>query len=80
MNISVEISYYPLSGEYGESISEFIEKLQSRSDIGIEIGAMSSLVWGEFSDVMEAISELMEEVFEDESAVFNIKISNSCKV
>ena len=77
MIITVEISYYPLSEDFSTPINTFIQKL-SVDDISIEIGAMSTLLIGEYEKVMKVVSDSMGELMKLYPSVFNIKISNSC--
>ncbi|MFO7864560.1 MAG: YkoF family thiamine/hydroxymethylpyrimidine-binding protein [Salinivirgaceae bacterium] len=77
MIISVEISYYPLTGNYSEPINELISILE-HSDLNIEPGKMSTIITGSFHDVFSLLEKSMQELFEKYPSVFTLKISNSC--
>ena len=79
MFITAEISYYPLTNEYSKAIDLFIEKL-AIPGISIKSGTMSTLLTGEFHDVMDVIKKATEELMKIHPSVFNIKISNACPV
>ncbi len=63
MNISVEISYYPLAEDYITPIRAFIDRLQ---DSGLEVHSnrMSTQIFGEHTAVMKVLGELMAWSFE----------------
>jgi uncharacterized protein YqgV (UPF0045/DUF77 family) len=78
MNISAEISLYPLQEQYGEKILEFLEKIQADNRISIETNAMSTLLTGDYDTIMEILTQQLRQFFEDHKAVFIVKISNGC--
>ncbi len=69
MNLSVEISMYPLNQEYGTPILQFIERLKSYKDLEIRSNTMSTQVFGEYGMVMDVIKEEMQSAFLKEDAV-----------
>jgi len=80
MFVTLEISYYPLSNEFESPINEFIEQISANNNIKIESGTMSSLVSGDYSEVMKTITETMGTLMKKHPSIFNIKISNSCPI
>jgi len=78
MFVTLEISYYPLSNEFESPINEFIKQISANTDIKIESGTMSSLISGEYSEVMKTITNTMGTLMDKHPSVFNIKISNTC--
>lgn len=79
MVITVEISYYPLTKDYGIPISTFIQMI-SEKNISVDIGKMSTIITGEYETIMNLLTESMGELMEKHPSVFNLKISNSCPV
>lgn len=77
MKISVEISYYPLKVEYIEPIKAFIKRLNAYEKLVVRTNNMSTQVFGSYRDVMEAITDEMEEAFELPHSVFVMKIINA---
>jgi uncharacterized protein YqgV (UPF0045/DUF77 family) len=63
MIISVELSLYPLMDDYLSVIRTFIKNLQKVENIEVIGNGMSTQLFGEFSAVMPAVSELLEESF-----------------
>ena len=80
MEITAEISLYPLEEKYGPVIDNFIQDLESREQIEVEAGVMSSLIRGEYHDVMRILEEEVFKVFRHNHAVINIKIANACEI
>jgi uncharacterized protein YqgV (UPF0045/DUF77 family) len=80
MKISVEISMYPLDADYNEKVMNFINNLYSFNNVEIESNHMSTLLWGEYDDVMECLNSSMKDSFEELQSSMVLKISNGCKV
>jgi|LGVD01.1.fsa_nt_gb uncharacterized protein YqgV (UPF0045/DUF77 family) len=80
MKISVEISQYPLDAEYNKKVMNFINMLYSFDNIEIESNHMSTLIYGEYDDVMNCLSNSIKSSFEELKSSIVIKISNGCKV
>jgi len=79
MIISVEISYYPLTEDYNIPVRNFIHKLSGLGLI-VETGKMSSVISGEYENVMKSLTASMKDLMEQVPSVFSLKISNSCPV
>lgn len=77
MNISVEISYYPMQDEYIQSILEFIDRLKSYSELQIKNTGISTRIFGNYGDVMRVLTIEIEKSFTIPSSVFVLKIINS---
>jgi uncharacterized protein YqgV (UPF0045/DUF77 family) len=80
MNISVEISYYPLTGEFDKPINEFIDLLKNRENISVDIGTMSTLISGDYDEVMALLNHSLKELMTKYPSVFNLKIANACEI
>jgi uncharacterized protein YqgV (UPF0045/DUF77 family) len=79
MEITVEISYYPLDQEYETPVLDFILLLQEESKVKVEPGHMSTLIAGEYEDVMNLLSESIRPFMEKMPSVFALRITNACK-
>lgn len=77
MNISVEISYYPMQEVYIQPILEFIDRLKSYPELQIKSTGISTQVFGEYKSVMNALTIEIEQSFTIPSSVFVLKIINS---
>lgn len=77
MNASVEISYYPLNVEYIPPIKNFIERMNEYQELRVRTNGMSSQVFGEFTEVMQALTREIEKSFELPHSVFVMKIINA---
>ena len=61
MNLSVEISMYPLQDEYKTKISDFLADLNSQAEnIEIRTSNMSTRVFGEYDDVCKLLNGAMQ--------------------
>ncbi|MDX9881615.1 MAG: hypothetical protein RBS73_06075 [Prolixibacteraceae bacterium] len=79
MEISVEISYYSLTDDYKKPVKEFLGALQTSNNVSIEPGTMSSVITGQYDDVMKLLDETIKIFMDKYPSVFTLKISNACK-
>ncbi|MBU1012910.1 MAG: hypothetical protein KKG99_07880 [Bacteroidetes bacterium] len=77
MNTSVDISYYPLKEEFIPAILDFIDRLNKHENIKTKTNGMSTQVFGEYFDVMNALTEEIHKSFEIPHSVFILKIVNA---
>ena len=63
MKISVEISMYPLDNNFGEYILNFIKRLNTYPALSIKTNSMSTQIFGEYEEVMDAMKKEMKPVF-----------------
>ena len=66
MIISVEISKYPLNQNYIPHIQDFIDRLNTYPKIKVITNTMSTQVFGEYDDVMNALKNEIKTSFEKE--------------
>jgi uncharacterized protein YqgV (UPF0045/DUF77 family) len=78
MDCSVEISMYPLKKDFKPSIISFIKRLREYPNIKVDTNGMSTQVFGDYKQVMNAINTEMENTFQNGNAiVFTLKVINS---
>lgn len=77
MNTSVDISYYPLKVEFIPPIKDFIGRLHSYKDLVVKTNGMSTQVFGEYFEVMKAITDEIHKSFSLPHSVFILKIINA---
>ena len=77
MKTSVDISYYPLQPEFVTPILDFIKRLNEYENIEAVTNGMSTQVFGEYFDVMEAITKEIHKSFEIPHSVFVLKVINA---
>jgi uncharacterized protein YqgV (UPF0045/DUF77 family) len=78
MDCSVEISMYPLKEDFKPSIIQFIKNLRKYPFVKVDTNGMSTQVFGDYKQVMNAINSEMESTFLNEnSVVFTLKVINS---
>lgn len=74
MNVSVDISLYPLHKDFENPIKGFIKKLRSSGFTTIE-NPLSTQVYGDYQEVMSWLQENMHETFLNEDhCLFILKI------
>lgn len=78
MEITVEISYYPLMEHYRKPVEELIDKIAENKKITVDSGTMSSLLTGTYEEVMDLIKLSLKPFMEKYPSVFCLKISNTC--
>jgi uncharacterized protein YqgV (UPF0045/DUF77 family) len=57
MRAAVEISMYPLSGDYLPRIQAFIERLNTHAELVVRTNSLSTQVWGALDRVMAILTE-----------------------
>ena len=60
MRAAVEISMYPLTGEYIPPIQAFIDRLNTYAELQVLTNALSTQLWGELDRVMAILAEEMQ--------------------
>jgi uncharacterized protein YqgV (UPF0045/DUF77 family) len=64
MNISLDISMYPLKDEFCQPIIDFIERLEQAPGLVLERNSLSTQVFGDYRTIMGLMTEELETVFE----------------
>ncbi len=60
MRSAVEISMYPLAGDYLPLIQGFIDRLNTYPDLVVRTNSLSTQVWGALDRVMAIIAQEIE--------------------
>ena len=60
MQAAVEISLYPLNGDYIDWIKMFIKKLNSHPELKVQTNSMSTQIWGPLDRIMSILAQEME--------------------
>ena len=69
---------YPLKEDFKPSIIQFIKNLRKYPFVKVDTNGMSTQVFGDYKQVMNAINSEMESTFLNEnSVVFTLKVINS---
>jgi len=79
MDIGVEISLYPLEADFVPAVHEFLDRLNGDSRLRVVTNSMSTQVFGEYEDLMEALRRELRTTFEtvasrSDKAVFVLKV------
>lgn len=57
MHVAVELSLYPLAGDFIPPILDFIERLKARPGLTVVTNSMSTQLSGELSEVFDALRD-----------------------
>jgi uncharacterized protein YqgV (UPF0045/DUF77 family) len=63
MDVSVEISLYPLNNEYIPPIQDFIDRVNDAEGLTVKTNVMSTQVFGNYEKVMSCLTAQMKETF-----------------
>lgn len=75
MRIAVEMSLYPLTGDFIPPILDFIERLKTHPGLAVVTNSMSTQVSGELDDVFDALrAEIAGSFARQQRSVFVIKV------
>jgi uncharacterized protein YqgV (UPF0045/DUF77 family) len=64
MHVAVEMSLYPLTGDFIPPIIDFIDRLKSQPGLAVVTNSMSTQVSGEYDRVFDAIKAELRRSFE----------------
>jgi len=64
MKLSVEISMYPLKDIYIPAIQDFIDRLNSHTNLQVLTNTMSTQIFGDYEVVMDVIKQEMRKSYE----------------
>ena len=80
MQISVDISLYPLQSQYIPPIKEFIARIENHPDLIVAKNSMSTTLLGDYSILMPLITKEMQTTLQQiPKSVFVIKLSGGCQ-
>lgn len=80
MRIAVDISLYPLNGDYIPPIDDVIARLRRHAGLDVQVNRMSTQIVGEYELVMTVLrDELRPSLDDDHQAVFVLKMLNADK-
>ena len=79
MKTTVEISLYKLqeedsSGNYKLIVKKFLKSIQNKN-LEIETNGLSSLIYGDYSDIIELLNNEVRDFLDKYRSVFVLKIS-----
>ncbi|MFW5451254.1 MAG: YkoF family thiamine/hydroxymethylpyrimidine-binding protein [Methylophagaceae bacterium] len=63
MRVSIDISFYPLKDNYVAPILAFIDRISEDPKLNIVRNSLSTQIFGEYRDVMDALGDEIEHVF-----------------
>ena len=77
MQVSIDVSLYPLNDKFIPPINDFISELQKNDNIEVRSNSMSTQLFGDFDDLMSILKIEIEKTFKKEiNSNLNLKIVN----
>ena len=74
MNISIDISMYPLREDFEDTIVSFIQRLRA-SDFKVEENGLSTQIFGPYFEVMDFLKQnIHSSLLDQKNCVFVMKI------
>ena len=77
MKTSVDISYYPLNEEFVPHIKDFIARMNTYKNLVVRTNTLSPQIFGEYREIMDALTNEIEKSFSLPHSVFIIKMINA---
>ncbi|MFN3316588.1 MAG: thiamine-binding protein [Raineya sp.] len=74
MQITAELSLYPLHSQYEQSVWDFIEDLRANPALEVQTNGMSTQVFGEIDAVMPCVTAAIKKVYATQKAILVMKI------
>ena len=75
MRAAVEISMYPLTGDYRPPIQAFIDRLNAHLDITVRTNSLATQIWGPLDHIMSILTqEMVRSAQEAPQLVFVMKV------
>jgi len=59
MRAAVDISMYPLTGDYRPPIQAFIDRLNTHPGLSVRTNALATQIWGPLEQIMAILTEEM---------------------
>jgi uncharacterized protein YqgV (UPF0045/DUF77 family) len=59
MRAAVEISMYPLTGDYRPPIQAFIDRLNTHPELTVQTNALATQIWGPLDQIMAVLTQEM---------------------
>lgn len=77
MNVSVDISLYPLTENYLEVVDGFIQQLRNDPELTIKVNDLSTQVFGDYATVLNKVNAAMQATHKQTpKAAFIMKVLN----
>ena len=80
MQITVEISLYPLEEGFAGTVNDFLGRLKEYPEVAVQTASMSTMISGDYDRVMDILNREIRPVFQKHAAVFTLKVANACGI
>jgi uncharacterized protein YqgV (UPF0045/DUF77 family) len=79
MQVTVEVSLYPLTENFEAVVIEYIEEIKKTSSLQIFVNGLSTQIIGEYDLVMSTLNKINKETFEKYKCVILMKMASGEK-
>ena len=69
MKVTLEITMYPLTDGYKETVKDFLRRLNRNENIEVITNGVSTQVFGQYDDVLNAYTESLKPTFDSGKTV-----------
>ena len=75
MQVTVEVSLYPLTEKFEQVVIDYIGQIKKTPGIKVEVNGLSTQVFGEYELVMKTMTEVNKNTFEQHRCVILMKMA-----
>ncbi len=75
MQLTVEISLYPLTENFEQVVIDYIGEIKKTPGIKVEVNGLSTQVFGEYELVMKTLASVNKSAFEKNKCVVLMKMA-----
>jgi uncharacterized protein YqgV (UPF0045/DUF77 family) len=79
MQVTVEVSLYPLTENFEQVVIDYIQEIKKTSGIKVEVNGLSTQLFGEYELVMKTLADVNKKTFEANRCVVQMKMAQGEK-
>ena len=79
MQVTVEVSLYPLTENFEQVVIDYIHEIKKTAGIKVEVNGLSTQLFGEYDLVMETLAKVNKKTFEAYKCVVQMKMAQGEK-
>jgi uncharacterized protein YqgV (UPF0045/DUF77 family) len=68
---------YALTDGYEQKVIDFIQRVKQNKNIRVDVGGLSTMLYGEYDELMQVLKDEMKYDFDNGKAVFLMKIAGA---
>jgi uncharacterized protein YqgV (UPF0045/DUF77 family) len=75
MQVTAEISLYPLTENFEQVVIDYIQEIKKTAGLKVEVNGLSTQVFGEYNLVMQCLTQVNKLTFEQNRCVILMKMA-----